>query len=130
MHQHRRRSSTSDAAKFREKLHQLSQSVEMQEHLVAESPREGEGEESGPDSSENKQELDNMSPHVKSAWGKGTDVSRKGEGGGGGTSDTKNSSSKENKEKGSRKGVLNLTEDKSNRDSTVATSVVNVGFDL
>lgn len=42
---HRRRSSTSDAAKFREKLHSLSKSVERQENLVAESPREGQEEE-------------------------------------------------------------------------------------
>lgn len=46
---HRRRSSTSDATKFRERLQMLSRSVETQEHLVTESPREGELEEEGED---------------------------------------------------------------------------------
>lgn len=46
---HRRCSSTSDAAKFREKLQSLSQSVELNENqiLVAESPREEEYEVNG-----------------------------------------------------------------------------------
>lgn len=41
----RRRSSTSDTTKFREKLQSLSKSVERQENLVTESPREGQEEE-------------------------------------------------------------------------------------
>ncbi len=133
--QHRRRSSTSDATKFREKLQQLSQSVEMQEHLVTESPGEGEvegGEGEGGVSSGH--HSSGSMGRIKSAWGKSS-----GNGGGGASSSYKTDSSGGKEEAGgkegtSRKGVLNLTVtnqgDKGKRDSTTATSVLNVGFDL
>ena len=40
---YRRRSSTSEATRFREKLHSLSQSAEKHEHMMVESPIEDEG---------------------------------------------------------------------------------------
>ena len=128
--QHRRRSSTSDAAKFKEKLQQLSHSVEMQEHLVAESPgEEGDGCETGQGSSGSSQQRsgDNDVSHVKSAWSKSNSGS-----------DPKTPNTGEaGKEGPARKGVLNLTAanegdkgSRDSRDSTMATSVLNVGFDL
>ena len=53
---HRRRSSTSDASKFREKLQSLSKSMEKQENLVAESPRERDSEGEEEEADENIQE--------------------------------------------------------------------------
>lgn len=146
--QHRRRSSTSDTSKFREKLQLLSHSVEMQEHLVTESPREKEQEE-GSGSSEEEEEVEEelcdiseMKPAPRDH--QGTTVSGNRED----NSNTNNNryvrfdGGSPSAGKKRRKGALNLPdiddgddgtdagEDRKSTTADMAVSVLNVGFDL
>lgn len=152
--QHRRRSSTSDTSKFREKLQLLSHSVEMQEHLVTESPREKEQEE-GSGSSEEEEEVeeeelcDISGMKIKPAPRdhQGTTVSGNRED----NSNTNNNryvrfigqdGGSPSAGKKRRKGTLNLPDiddgddgtgagdDRKSTAADMAVSVLNVGFDL
>ena len=150
--QHRRRSSTSDASKFREKLHMLGHSVEMQEHLVTESPREGEQEEE-----EEEEEGEGEEEEEEGEGSPGNREEEEGEeeeedeevlmiklvaGNGSAKQNKSNCNSNNNRDgtqqhdgthTGGRQAVLNLAvanARKSTGSDLVAASVVNVGFDL
>ena len=124
---HRRGSSTSDAAKFREKLHSLSQSVEMHEHLVVESPREKEYEEKYRTATEEK----NCSTEELCA----VTYIQPQHNTSGIAADSRSDRLESEEEEVDEKKYLNLTRSdetrrKSNSSEMTVASVLNVGFDL
>ena len=129
---HRRRSSTSDATKFREKLHSLSKSMERHENLVAESPNEREFEEErGDDQIDGERE--EMGKEKETPVKERTNTTGRSSGGSGcDTTELAANGGSEGSREGSQGNELHrkmLNYPGKSREST-ASSVYNVGFDL
>ena len=138
---HRRRSSTSDATKFKERLQMLSHSVDIQENQMTESPQEEEAASSVPSETGVRTVDDVSAIHLPLIAGAGV-VAQGGNESGLPVKGARGDESKSRAWSCDEPGVLKVTPakaaaasvatetDKDKEASSTGASVVNIGFDL